>query len=191
MKEVILKDNLKIVKDDFNNHSKYQHIPIFIYINLGISNLSSSQNNSILIPISTDKSGMTYEFGLGYNYSSQYFTTISFEKITTNEKDIENITLSANYKFDKIYLTPSIGLLAGYSTLLWTKDPVVSSEKQRKSTKYFLGIQGQIEYKMDKQFSILNTYKYIPYEHKTNIKNGGYLNDDSAYNFMIGLKYNY
>jgi hypothetical protein len=182
------KSIVKLKKENIDTVSQ-QSLPIFIYANLGMTSLNSTQDKSIITPISTDKTGFVYEFGLGYNYTPTYFTTIAFQKAITDEKNIDNIILSANYKFTTTYLIPSVGLLGGYSTMLWTKDPVISANKQRKSTKFFLGLQGQVEYKLKNRFTLLGTYQYLPYEHKTNIKNGGYLNDNSEHNIMVGLKY--
>jgi hypothetical protein len=191
--EVILKDqDLTIVSDDNNSQHHTQHdnkqnkkilqqktiipkkqkdIPLFSYVNLGITSLNSSYNGNENLS-SNKKDGLLFGFGVGYNFDKNYFSTISFHKISMDDKNINDYIFSFNYKFNNIYLTPSVGILGGYSKMIWTKNPLVDTNPNiLKSSKYLYGIEVNCEYHIKDRLSFLTTYQFLNYNHKTNINN--------------------
>jgi hypothetical protein len=126
IQEVLLEDDLDVVRDDIDDDFKQS---FFVYANIGMNSLN-----------------LLYEFALGYNYNETYFSTIAIQQSINDTNIEESIILSLNYKFNNIYLSPSIGLLG-----------TLPNNDQKKS----FGMQSQLQYQLSNNFSALGTYQYI------------------------------
>jgi opacity protein-like surface antigen len=170
-----------IKKKELNNY--------FVMLGLGISKIDPKVSSSALTTKNLDNNGFLFDIGFGYRYTDKYFTTINLQKSFFEQIDINNYYLTANYRFTHQNHNPYIGVILGYSELIWTKDPIDKvSSRDTKSGKASMGLQGGVDYKLKDRLSIFGQYQFIYNGHKT------YINDDSLIhkfqnNLTLGIKY--
>jgi len=140
-----------------------------------------------------DDKGSLYEAGLGYRFTENIFTTLSFQRTGLDFADIDNIYVSINYQLSDIILKPYIGLIAGYSTLTWNTRPHVPhaiGDEKLESTNDTYGVQVGLEHMFSEHWSLFAKYQYLKYDHVmdidravTNIKH------NSGQNILLGARY--
>jgi opacity protein-like surface antigen len=159
----------------------------------GIGTTSATIDNGIasttLTNDATDKSGMVYAFGVGYNYNTNIFTTLEYQQNSFEQVDISNLLVSANYRFNDVAFQPYVGAILGYSNLEWSKAPIATTiTKDEKASTVGVGLQLGLDKRLDEKFSIFGQYQYINLGHETKI-NTEILKHDSVSNFIMGVKY--
>jgi opacity protein-like surface antigen len=168
----------------------------FVFIGGGISYADVSFY-SVTSPAFANMKGLNkqaenIELGIGYKFNDRFFSTLSFKRSMFDIANIDNIYTSFNYQMSDILFKPYIGILFGYSSLNWEKDPdTVNSNKSLVSNKFMYGFTLGGEYKLASDWSVYMKYQYIKHDHKIDIYTPGYKNIEHKYeqDIIVGLKY--
>jgi len=176
------KNTLKKVYDHNNNY--------YIQVSIGSSNINTNINGDSSLVNKIDDNGFASNFSIGYIYSNNYFADVSFQRASYDQIDTNNFYLSGNYQFDNVLLKPYIGLILGYSELLWIKDPLNNAQtRNTKSAKFNYGLQFGLQKKLKNKLSAILYYQLLKNNHKTIIQQDTGINQDSQSNILFGLKY--
>jgi opacity protein-like surface antigen len=166
----------------------------FIYVAGGKSSLDISTKLTLPDPLNDgalDDSGTLLEVGGGYRFSDNIFTTLAYQHTALDIVTIHNLYVSINYQFSDVIFKPYVGILGGYSQLVWDErpHPVLPSEDLSSESAMY-GIQAGMEYRLNDRWNLFAKYQYIVYDHTMDIKQGGDIIDhNSANNILIGVRY--
>jgi hypothetical protein len=142
---------------------------LFLYLSLGQSTIDSDFDSSSR-NISLDKNGIYIDLGVGYRFRDIIFSTLSYQRATFNEVNIDNLYASLNYQFRKIPLKPYVGVLIGLSRLEWSKYPISGTNvNNNESTTFLEGLQLGFEYSFSDQWSTFGEYQILINKHNTKI----------------------
>jgi len=169
---------------------------LFIHTAIGGSSLDIDSNlaaNNTFIPGALDKSGRSFEVGLGYKHSDKIFSTLTFQRNQLDIADIDNIYGSVNYQFSPNNFNIFVGGLAGYSRLKWSEPPsTVNFNQDLKSGSFMYGLQFGVEKEINQKVSILLKYQFIKHDHRMEILNNtSDIEHRSENNILLGLRYNF
>jgi len=143
---------------------------------------------------SLDKNGYLYDFGIGYRFSENIFSTLNYQYSKLDEMSFDDYYLTLNYQLD-YELNPYFGVLIGKSFLNWEKDPINSARNIDWSSGSMLyGIQTGFEYQFSEKFSLVPKLIYIRTDHGANLISlpaRSYIEHDSKTQLMLGLRYNF
>lgn len=168
----------------------------FVGAALGYSStpLIHNGNVDLYLPKST---GISYDINGGLNLQKNFFLTAGYLRSDATDIVFDNIYASINYsflQFDKF--TPYAGLVAGYSTITWNRNPITNTtnEASNSSSSSFGGTQIGIIYDGFKDFSLYSNYQCLFMRHNTVV----YLDDTASnlehktlHNLQFGARYNF
>lgn len=172
----------------------------FATVSLGLAQTDISKNDkrdSIeLTQDAKDDASTNYEVGFGYDYNSNYFTTLTYSQTSFDNAEVSNILVGVNYRFNDLFLKPYVGILAGNSTLVWEKDPITTIEEivEDESSQNTYGLQFGGEYKISKSVGVFGQYQMLFHEHTTKVTSAVHDTEiivDGQNNLNIGLRYNF
>ena len=140
-----------------------------------------------------DDKGVLYEVGIGYRFTENIFSTLSYQRTGLDFADIDNIYASVNYQFSDVLLKPYIGLIAGYSKLTWNTRPHVPhivDDEDLESTYPTYGVQIGVEHMFTENWSVFAKYQYLKYDHVMDIdKAVTNIYHNSGQNILLGARY--
>lgn len=139
-----------------------------------------------------DTNSLMLEIGAGYNLSENLFTTIAYQALFFDKKQMNNLYSSINYKFgDEELLNMFVGALFGVSWLTWDSDPhLVLIDKSLTSTSFIYGAQAGISKEIKDNISIIAKYQFVKYEHILDVRNDrSSIQHNFGQNILTGVQY--
>ena len=125
----------------------------FVGLSSGYTYSDYSKSGPVEPDFKLEKSGVSYGMEIGYRANENIFYTMNYSKFYFKSRSFDNFYLSANYLFDsdRENFSLYLGVLAGSSSTLWRKDPVVSMEtSEKRSSNYLIGAQVGVEQVINK-----------------------------------------
>lgn len=156
-------------KNILNNSNKDKKL--FIGLSLGFTKLSKNKidkKGSIVSANPIDDNTLNLNIEIGYNYSKNYFSTLSYTQAFYDDIDTYDYLISFNKRFSYSY-SPYIGILGGVSYIKLTKSHLNLSIPDKRGRSVALGLQAGIEKNISQYFKLFVNYKYLKVEHKTNL----------------------
>ena len=182
---------------------KYQEYPVkehkgFVGINFGGAYVhidDSNENSGIPIASEPDKDGLAYEVEAGYYFTNNFFATLNYQRTTFDNVDFDNGFSSFNYRFNKTHdIYPYLGVIAGYSRMQWSKNPISALSSDEESFSFIGGGQIGAEMFMLEDLSLYVFYRFLLMEHTTKISvlsEEKEFTHDSLQNLNVGFRYNF
>jgi len=176
----------------------------YFFINASIAYLNLPYEYSVQTEGVTlnaiDTKGLGYIVEAGYNFENNIFLTIGAMSFTSNANSITNIYSSFNYKVLIDNFEPYIGILAGLSTLSWSKPPIPDSSSSSSSSLLY-GLQGGLNYNTGfNDLTLFLNYQYSVINYKTpltivnqsgTIASSSSLTQNLIHGLNIGVQYRF
>lgn len=170
----------------------------FAGVILGVNKLSVNSENktgSVTINSPLDDTAYSFNIHVGTNYNENYRIIANYDHIPLDDITLQNYYLSLNYQWDR-YLNPYVGISTGISSMTWESDPLTNSTSKDTESQAsgFVGLQGGIEYKYNKDYSFISQILYQEFFHKTNITSGSNtaeITHDRVFQLGLGLRYSF
>ena len=173
-----------------------------IGLNIGVQNTNYTQNNATTLIDKPSENFNSYEL----------FTTLKPMTDLCKQKDMKpyiSYTYSSNsdmkhqyfllgvnryYKYNDIQYYA--GVLTGYGELKWRYNPLNSTiNSDHTSTSLIAGLQGGLNYPIDKQYSLNLNMKYLVHNYETDLKPSTTVNStiehDSTASVSLGVVYRF
>ena len=151
-------------------------------------------NGNLQLSPPLDSDGLNLNLEAGYRFSEQFFTTVSYQYLSTDDADIQHLFASVNIQFSLApEIKPFIGFVAGFSRMKWERTfNAIYSENEGNSGLY--GLQAGFEILTDGPISILCTYQYLITDLETElylIPNVSRLTHQNFQNLLFGIRYSF
>lgn len=166
----------------------------FIGLSGGYSYNPQTLSADVQTNFELENSAPSYSFELGYRGKKNFFYSLNYTRNHYDTRYYDNIYLSANYAFKKrkSRLYPYVGVLGGWSSMRWSKDPVDTyGERENESSNYLVGAQVGLEYLIDDSFYLFGSYIYNYTPQKTMLYNEAEITYEHIQNIMIGIRYSF
>ena len=171
---------------------------IFITVSAGYSSSKVKQTDevgTITLAKPIDTKGYNLGVGVGYNYNERVFFTANYQKKYFDDVHVDNLFLSVNYRFEKIEeFYPYGGVLAGYSQMSWTTDPISSLISDVSSGSYLVGAVIGLTYPINERLTLDVNYQLHHTNHKTHLISSpakSTLVHSLSHNFNLGLRWSF
>ncbi len=166
----------------------------YIALTTGLSLVNIQQTGTLPLDIKLDDSGLNISPEIGYYYNDNIFISLNYQYTDLKAVTLNSILGTINYQLDEFYsISPFLGLIAGYSTREWEKDPVSSSVDFPAVSSFVGGIQAGSEIEFD-YLTLYLYYRYLFMDTTTELYDSArsnkieYGNEES---FNLGVKYNF
>lgn len=169
-------------------------LSVFIAGGVAKADVDTSLASSITLSDGTlDDSGKLLEFGIGYQYNKNIYTTLAIQKSSFDTVDISNVYGSINYQHSFKKAHGFIGVLAGRSNLEWSSTPYpILTSSNLSSGSFIYGFQAGIKKQISKDYSLFIKYQHIEYDHIIELLNNtSNIEHDSSQNLLLGLSYSF
>jgi len=190
-KKEVLTSEIKKTKKSTIEHTA------FIGVSAGgaYTHITDSNENSTIVTSDPDVDGLTYELEAGYYLTNNIYATLNYQYTHFDDVNFDNGFSSLNYRFDKLYdVYPYVGVIAGYSRMQWSKNPINSLSSDEESFSFIGGAQIGTEMFILRDLSLYIYYRYLFMEHTTKLQvlsqEKEYIHD-SLQNLNVGIKYNF
>ena len=165
----------------------------FIGASIGLSKMSVEKNGNTFVILSSqpDKSGINYNLELGYQYSKDIFSTVSYSLIRYNDIKLHNYLASYNKVLHDIEYKPYVGLVGGISYIQLTRSHINSTLPDTKGRRLAVGFQVGIEKEIEKDLVFFTQYQFLKAKHKTALKSGSNSDEfvrDNYSNLNFGIR---
>ena len=170
---------------------------IFIGVAVGPTEIDIDQENyngNLLLSPPVDTDGLNLSLEAGYRISEQFFTTVSYQYLSTDDADFQHLFASVNIQFSLApAIRPFIGFVAGFTSMKWERTfNAIYSENETDSGLY--GPQVGLEFLGDGPVSVHITYQYLITDLETELyllPNVSRLTHENFQNLLFGIRYNF
>jgi len=145
-----------------------------------------------------NNSGINYMIDGGYNFENGFSFGLAYMKFDASDLVFDNMYGIVNYRFaNNNNFTPYFGVLAGFSSLKWSVDPILNASEtsNNDSTSLIGGTQAGVIYNGIEDISLLLGYKCIIMGHTTNIEvdtdNISKLQHKALHTLQLEIQYNF
>ena len=165
---------------------------MFVELGLGYGETGVKDGNILVSEDSLDKSGITFDIGVGYYFNDKIFSTLNYQNMSFDNINLHNTYLSVNYllveNIDSKF-KPYLGLIGGYSYLKWDEAPIPNTtDNDYNSGQFFTGIQFGVNYSFNDDIDFYGKVQHNNIEQNTYIK-GDLLKHENSNLFLIGFSY--
>ena len=168
----------------------------FVYLAGGVATISVDsylETGASFYNGALDDAGNLIELGIGYRYNPHIFFTLSGQRTALDLADINNLYMSANYRFSEVMLHPYVGGIVGYSELKWSQRPhIMLYNEDLTSDGWFGGVQAGIEYWMTGHITLFGKAQYLLYDHLMDIRmKRSQIEHTDSTNILVGVRYEF
>jgi hypothetical protein len=178
-----------------NLKNKYYANIALVYSSAPLTQTIQSGTLKINEPKNTGMS-ILLEGGINLNYNLS--TGIGYARFATSDLVFNNIYGVVNYAFTSYKdITPYFGVIAGYSSLSWNKDPIsnATADSNNDSTSPYYGTQAGVKYSGFNIGDIYVSYQCLFMSHTTTIEvdssNISKLQHNILHSLQIGYQYKF